>query len=362
MTFFKDKLFIGTVAIPTFIATIYFGIIASDVFTSESSFVVRSQQKQSPSSLNAILQSNGIGRAGDETYPVHDFISSRDALRELEKTFNLKEKYGSQSIDFIGRFPGILWDNNFEDFHLFFLKKANVEFDLVTGITTLKVSAYEPKLAQEINIKLLKMSEDLINRLNLRAREDSLAFASKIVNEAEEETKKAAISLSKYRNQSGVFDPYQQSAGQLKQITALTEELIKNQVQLAQLQDLTPNNPQIPSVKNRISSLQNIIALEKEKITGKGTSLSSEAAEFQKLSLDQAFAERRLAAAMTFLEQARADSLRQSLYIERIAEPHLPDVATQPKRFRGVLATFIIGLILWGVLSMLLAGVREHKD
>jgi capsule polysaccharide export protein KpsE/RkpR len=29
---------------------------------------------------------------------------------------------------------------------------------------------------------------------------------------------------------------------------------------------------------------------------------------------------------------------------------------------RGVLATLLFGLIAWGVLSLLLAGVREHQD
>jgi capsular polysaccharide transport system permease protein len=40
----------------------------------------------------------------------------------------------------------------------------------------------------------------------------------------------------------------------------------------------------------------------------------------------------------------------------------LPDVAQEPHRLRGILATFVLGLVAWGILSMLLAGVREHQD
>jgi capsular polysaccharide transport system permease protein len=40
----------------------------------------------------------------------------------------------------------------------------------------------------------------------------------------------------------------------------------------------------------------------------------------------------------------------------------LPDVAQEPRRLRSVAATFILGLVAWGILSMLLAGVREHQD
>ena len=46
----------------------------------------------------------------------------------------------------------------------------------------------------------------------------------------------------------------------------------------------------------------------------------------------------------------------------RIVQPSLPDIAMEPKRMRSILATFVLGLVAWGILSMLLAGVREHQD
>jgi capsular polysaccharide transport system permease protein len=48
--------------------------------------------------------------------------------------------------------------------------------------------------------------------------------------------------------------------------------------------------------------------------------------------------------------------------LERIAQPSLPDAALEPRRMRSILSIFVAGLVAWGVLSMLLAGVREHKD
>ena len=54
--------------------------------------------------------------------------------------------------------------------------------------------------------------------------------------------------------------------------------------------------------------------------------------------------------------------VRKQVYIERIVQPSLPDIAIEPKRLRSILATFVFGLVAWGILSMLLAGVREHQD
>jgi capsular polysaccharide transport system permease protein len=48
--------------------------------------------------------------------------------------------------------------------------------------------------------------------------------------------------------------------------------------------------------------------------------------------------------------------------LERIVQPSRPDTALEPRRVRGVLATLGLGLIVWGVLTMLVAGVKEHLD
>ncbi len=57
-----------------------------------------------------------------------------------------------------------------------------------------------------------------------------------------------------------------------------------------------------------------------------------------------------------------ADGQRQQAYVERIVQPNLPDEAEEPRRMRGILATLILGLVAYAISSMLLAGVREHKD
>ena len=40
----------------------------------------------------------------------------------------------------------------------------------------------------------------------------------------------------------------------------------------------------------------------------------------------------------------------------------LSSSAMEPRRVRGVVTTFVLGLLVWGVLSLVVAGVREHTD
>lgn len=86
-----SKLFWVTVIIPTACSLVYFSAWASDRYTSESSFVVRSPHNQSSiSGLGALLQNVGFSRAQDDTYTVREYMSSRSALATLEKSMPIR--------------------------------------------------------------------------------------------------------------------------------------------------------------------------------------------------------------------------------------------------------------------------------
>jgi capsule polysaccharide export protein KpsE/RkpR len=132
-------------------------------------------------------------------------------------------------------------------------------------------------------------------------------------------------------------------------------------MQLLQLQAAAAQNPQIPLLKMRIAGLQRAIDQQLSQVAGDAQSLSATAAQYQRLQLEREFADRQLAASLATLQEARNEARRQRAYVERIAQPSLPDDAMEPHRLRGIITTFILGLVVWGVAAMLFAGVREHQ-
>ncbi len=357
-----NTLFVLTVALPTALAVLYFGFVASDVYTSESSFVVRSPEKPSSSSLGVLLKGAGFSSARDESYTVQNYILSRDALAVLKAEIGLDKGYASEQVDVFNRFAGLDGDDSFEALHRYYQKKVAVITDSATSISTLSVKAFKAQDALRANQILLKRSEALVNRLNERGRQDLIRFAKAEVDQAAQNAKTAAQALSVYRNRQGVLDPERQAAAQLQQVAKIQDELIATTTQLSQLKVFTPENPQIPSLENRAKTLREEIAKETGKATGDPKSLSNKAAEFQRLALESDLANKQLASALTSLESARSEAQRQQVYLERIAQPSLPDVAQEPRRVRNILATLVLGLVAWGILSMLVAGVREHQD
>lgn len=358
-----NPLFLMTVVLPTVLAVIYFGGIASDTYISESRFVVRSPERQGTSPLGMMFKSVGFSRSQDDSYTVQDFILSRDALKALDEERHLKTAFSDRSIDVFSRFPGLDWDDSFENFHRYYQKMVGVQIDSVSSIATLSTRAFTAEDAYSMNQRLVEMSEALVNQLNERGRQDLIGFAAEEVADAEKKAKEAALALARYRNEKGVIDPEKQSAIPLQQIANLQEELIATKVQIIQLKKLAKDNSQLPVWRQRARLLEQEIQSEMLRVAGgRDHSLASKAAEYQRLALEKEFADKMLASAMSTLEQARNEAQRQQLYLERIAQPSTPDKAMEPRRLRAVVAVFLLGLVAWGILTMLIAGIKEHQD
>lgn len=358
-----NKLFIVCVLIPTALSIVYFGFYASDVYISETRFVVRTPQRSVQAGLmGALLQGTGFQRSQDDAFTVHDFITSRDALRALDEKLQVRAAFSKPELDIFSQFPLPWMDDSFESLYKYYNKQISVSYDAASSITTLQVRAYTADNAFEINTALLNMGEALVNQINDRGRLDLVKYASTEVAEAESKAKSAALALASYRNRRAIFDPERQGALQLQQVTKLQDELISTKLQLAQIQTLSPDNPQVATLQNRVRGLERQMAAEMGKVAGGGNSFTDKAGEFERLQLERTFADRQVASALSNLESARTEARRKQLYLERIVQPNLPDQAMEPRRLHAMLATLLFGLVAWGALSMLLAGVREHRD
>jgi len=357
-----NPLFILIVLIPTTFALLYYGLLASDIYISESKFVVRSPEKSAPSGIGLLLKGAGFANAGDEIHAAQGFLGSRDALRELNQRDRFQDAYSRQSISMFDRFNPIGLDGTFEALFRYYKSRVQVDFDSSSSITTLTVRAYDPDDARRFNEQLLRMAEATVNRLNTRGRQDLIQFATAEVDAAKVEARKAALALSAFRNAKGLVDPEKQAAIQLQMISKLQDELITTRTQLRELLEYAPRSPQAPVLRARAVGLEDEIRRQSGLIAGDQKSLAASAAQYQRLILESQFADRQLATSMGSLQEAQNEARRKQAYVERIVEPNRPDSALEPSRLRSIFTCFLLSLIVWGVTSMLIAGVREHRN
>jgi capsular polysaccharide transport system permease protein len=349
------------VGLPTLIAGVYFFAIASDLYSSEAKFIVRSPKAVQASGIGVLLQSTGLTRAYDDTAAVQDFVMTRDAVRKLEKQNDLRAVLGRPEGDVVTRFPGILfWRKDFESLLWHYGWFVSCETDTTTGVTTLMVKAYRPEDAHMVAAALLEYSEQLVNELNDRARRDALQIAQREVDRAEQRIAEIQGELTAYRVKQKMLDPKSASTAVLELIQQMNSALATARTQLGELLNNSPNSPQIPLVKTRIAQLDKLIAEERTKLSGETGSVVSTLTEYERLDVQRQLAERALASAFTSLEAARIEAQRQQLYLETIAQPNLADYPLYPRRALSFAMIVVSCLLVYGIAWLLVASAREH--
>jgi capsular polysaccharide transport system permease protein len=238
---------------------------------------------------------------------------------------------------------------------------VGADLDPESGLAVVDVKAFTAQDAYDINVRLLDLSEILVNRLNQRAEGRAIAEAERRVQQAEERVRSARVALGAFRNQQDLIDPSKQAAGVLEISNKLVAEQAALQAQLDLMLRVAPRNPSIPAVRNRIVAIGREIAAQNGRAVGTPTGIASKLTTYEKLNVEQEFATQMLTAASASLEQARTDAQKQQFYLERVVEPNKPDDSTLPQRLKRVLVIFAASVCLYFVGWMLIVGVLEHS-
>ena len=134
---------------------------------------------------------------------------------------------------------------------------------------------------------LLDFSEQLVNQLNERARQDSLATFQREVETTEQQIAKIQTELTAYRIKEKMLDPKSAAAGPIELLAKMNAELANSRAQLTEILKNAPNSPQIPLIRTRIGSLENLIADQRGKITGDSNSLATALTEYERLDVQR---------------------------------------------------------------------------
>lgn len=354
--------FIIVVGIPTLLAAIYFFLIASPRYVSEARFIVRSPAQPQMSALGVALQGAGFTTQASDAFAIHEYITSRDGLAELDRRIDVAGMLAPPNADIVARYPNLLERRSFESMYKAFPRFVTVGYASQTGISTLRVEAFKPEDAQKMADALLSEGEALVNRLNERAMTNTLADAVARSKEATRAAGETQAALAAFRNDRRFLDPTREANAMSQVIVGLMANLAEAEVQRDQLRNEAPQSPMLPSLDRRIVTIERQIAEERSKIAGGASSLAPQVGRYETLVLQNELAAKEVAAASANLTSARQDAQRQQLYLLRIAAPNLPDVASEPRRLRSILTVLMTCLLIYGVGWLVWAGVREHRQ
>lgn len=344
---------------PTLLAAAYFYLLASPQYVSEARFVVRSRADAPQLSLGMVLSAavGGAGQSGTEAHSVRDFLLSHDAVMRAHERLDLVAIWGREEADPIAR---LRYDDP-ERLTRYYNGMVTASYDTTTGVVTLRVRSFRPEDSKAIAETLLALSEDLVNRLSARAREDALRVAREEVAIAERRVLDSREALTRFRERQQDLDSAGSAQAAVQTIAQLEAALVAAQAELRErMAFMRPDNAALQVTRNRIAALERQIAEERSRRTQGEGALAQQLATFERLMLEREFADRQLASATASLETARMEAQRQQLYLARVVEPNLAVYPLYPRKLISVGSIFLGLSVAFGIGWLLVAGMREH--
>lgn len=353
---------IALVILPTIAVAGYYYLIASDQYEATADFVVR-RSDASGRSVSSAAAALGLGVGGStqsDSYIVTDYLLSHDAVARLRKEDGLVARFRRASIDFLSVVGSP--DPSPEKLLKYYRKHVLIEQSVDSGITRLNVRAFTPADSQQLAEKLLQMGEERVNQINERAMRGQVSASQRQLTGAETELASIQRRITAFRRSNGDIDPAGSGKAQIGLVSQLTAELATARARLASLRGfISPSSPQYRVVAAQVRSLEQQADMQNAKLAGAGTTIATGLGTYEDLLVRQEFAAKRYSAAAAAFDEARAQAVKQQLYLVRIVNPNLPVKSQFPERGRIVIMIFFSLVLAYGIGWLMLAGVREHK-
>lgn len=353
--------FLIFVILPTFLAIIYYGLVASDQYESVALFTIQSADGPSAGGVEFLLGTLPGSTAGRDVLIVQEHVESRAMLAHLRKEHGFDEHYQSKERDFLSRLAS---DADSEEAYKYFRKRVHVEHDAASGVLTLKVRAFTPEDAQRFADAILAASEEMVNRMSDEARLDRMRLATDEVEKAERRLTEARTQLLELQREGDEFDPRDSARTASAVRGSLEAQLAEARAELSALSAVMhPSAPKVQEQRRKVSALSAQVERERSKLVGDSDRTVSETmALFEPRVLEKEFAEQTYRSAISSLELARIEASRQHRYLVTVADPSQPDARTHPEKLREILTVFLASFMLLGVGSLIIASVKEHAN
>ncbi|EAO6699507.1 TPA: sugar transporter [Escherichia coli] len=342
------------------IAVLYFGVIASDRYVSRAQIVIKQadQIKMLPDTLSML----GIGGSNHEdVLLIQDYLNSPDLIAKLDKELGLKAHYQSHKVDYFSRLSGNVSQ---EEFVKYYQDHLTLRLDEFSGVLTIEFQAFDPTFGQQVVSLMLKESEVFINKLGHQVALEQLAFVEKEVDRAYQRVQNEKAKVLDFQNKHNLISPESTSSARLSVVSQIEGELASQQAQLKQLQSYMKDTaPAVISVKARVVALTEQLAQEKARLTGTDQDAMNEVtARYMDVQTQATLAADLYKSGLISLEQARVEAYRKLKHLLVVSQPSLAQEAEYPRRLYNLATIGVLLCLMYGLIVMGLATLREHQD
>ena len=345
------------------LAILYWGLIASDRYVSEAHVIVQRTDLASSQSVDFSSLISGVtGGNQSDQFLLRDYLLSVDMLQKLDSKLDLRGHYSDSSHDIISR----MWDRDeeLELFHRYYLSRVSIEFDERAGILVIKAQAYDPQTATAITTMLVEEGERYMNELAHRLANEQVRFLEQQVVERSKEALKARQRVLAFQNEMGLVSPEGTVESMAATINKLEGQLTELKARRGGLLGyLSPKAPSVVELNLQIDAIGKQIEQEQSRLASPGgRPLNITVEEFQRLKQTAEFAQDVYQTALVALEKGRVEATRIIKKVSILQSPTQPQYPLEPRRLYNLVVFILLALILAGIIHLLAAVIRDHKD
>lgn len=306
--------------------------------------------------------SGGGDLAGPEAAIVADYIHSRAVVDDVSKLIDVRAIFQRPEADFWARFPQ---DASQDALSKYWNRMVSVYVETSSGIVTVSASAFRREDALALTNAIVKASEQLVNTMSLRIRNDATKTAEDEVRRSETEVRETLATLTSFRNSQRLIDPVKSSeaAGTLLQglmvdkIDTEAQIYVAEKTQGQSAPGMKSLRAKLQSINMHVEELKNQMAGDKDATKNLAATLAS----FEELELKKEFAQKMYGFARDGVERARIAAIRQAIYLAVFVPPFLPQDYTYPNRFADLGMIAMGFLMLWICGATVTASVLDHR-
>ncbi len=360
-------LFLLTVVLPSCIYFLYMALLQSPGHVAEARIALRGAADPKASITDAASIISRITSAGgsrvsiQDAYIVLNFIKSSAIVGDLGGHAYLDKYYARSDIDYFSRLSK---NASIEDLTDYWINRVAVSIDTVSGILTIRVMAFQPAEAAAIAQDVIRVCEGLVNRVSVSSRQDAVVRTEAEVHTAGDRLARMREALLQFRNANALIDPASTAQRIAEQIGVLTLEKINLETALETLSgSINANAPTQRIQRSRLATIDHQLEELRGKLVSREYSgtLSSKLGEYERLKLNEQFAEKIYTISQASYYKARQELDKQQIYLVTLVPPIMPQEATYPKIFGGTLILFSFTFVIWAMIALLVAGIEDHR-
>jgi capsular polysaccharide transport system permease protein len=352
-------LFLVSFVLPLAAFAAYLLFIASERYESLASATI-TEEKTASQSIDLSMLGVTNSAADKDSLILKEFIESKDMMLFLDERLRIREHVTKPSIDFYSRLSP---DATIEEFHEYYKWLVTVEYDPLSKLIRFSVQGFDEQFARAVLSLIVERSQQFIDRINDQITREQLRFFDLEIAESEVRMKQAKEALIAFQREYRLMSTEGESQTVMATIQTLEQELAQKQADLgARLQVLDRSAPQLQTVQMDITALESQIASAKERLAGASdTSISELDSRFREIQLNLEFVTNIYKSNLNALEQARLEAARRLKFLIVVAQPSVPEMATYPRHAYLITTVAVVLLILFFVVSLTMAIIREHS-